>query len=107
MYHTIANDLLEFQEMDSLPNALGKRLASLSSPEELSKLLMDKRAGFHKSCTGMYNKQKLERKRNSYEKQSTETEGPSRKMIRLSTLLKHFLENWFFCEEWNPQQELH
>ena len=100
MYHTIANDLLEFQEMDSLPNALGKRLASLSSPEELSKLLMDKRAGFHKSCTGMYNKQKLERKRKSYEKQS-------RKMTRLSTSLKNFSENCLFCEEYDPQQELH
>ena len=93
MYHIITKNLFEFREMDALPTALKKRLASLSSPEELSKLLMDKRAGFHKSCTGMYNKQKLERKRNSYEKQSTETEGPSRKMIRLSTLLKHFLEN--------------
>ena len=93
MYHTIGKNLFEFREMDVLPTALKKRLALLSSPEELSKLLMDKRAGFHKSCTGMYNKQKLERKRNSYEKQSTETEGPSRKMIRLSTLLKHFLEN--------------
>ena len=107
MYHTIGKNLFEFREMDALPTAFKKRLALLSSPEELSKLLMDKRAGFHKSCTGMYNKQKLERKRNSYEKQSTETEGPSRKMIRLSTLLKHFLENCFFCEEWNPQQELH
>ena len=93
MYHTIGKNLFEFREMDVLPTALKKRLALLSSPEELSTLLMDKRAGFHKSCTGMYNKQKLERKRNSYEKQSTETEGPSRKMIRLSTLLKHFLEN--------------
>ena len=99
MYHTIANDLLEFQEMDSLPNALGKRLASLSSPEELSKLLMDKRAGFHKSCTGMYNKQKLERKRKSYKKQSTKNEGPSRKMTRRSTSLKSFSENCIFCQE--------
>ena len=86
MYHTIGKNLFEFREMDALSTALKKRLALLSSPEELSKLLMDKRAGFYKSCTGMYNKQKLERKRNSYEKQSTETEGLSRKMIRLSTL---------------------
>ena len=98
MYHTIGKNLFEFREMDVLPTALKKRLALLSSPEELSKLLMDKRAGFHKSCTGMYNKQKLERKRKSYEKESTETEGPSRKMTRLSTLLKKFSENCFFCE---------
>ena len=84
--------------MDALRTALKKRLASLSSPEELSKLLMHKKTGFHKSCTGMHNKQKLERKRKSYEKESTETEGPSRKMTRLSTLLKKFSENCFFCE---------
>ena len=100
MYHTIAKNLFEFREMDALPTALKKRLALLSSPEELSKLLMDKRAGFHKSCTGMYNKQKLERKRKSYEKQS-------RKMTRLSTSLKNFSENCLFCEEYDPQQELH
>ena len=63
MYHTIAKIFFEYREMDALPTALKKRLASLSSPEELSKFLMDKTAGFHKSCTGMYNKQKLERKR--------------------------------------------
>ena len=57
---------------------------------------MDTRAGFHKSCTGMYNKQKLEHKRKSYEKQNTETEGPSRKMTRLSTSLKNFSEDCFF-----------
>ena len=107
MYHTIAKNLFEFREMDALPTALKKRLASLSSPEELSKLLMDKRAGFHKSCTGMYNKQKLERKRKSYEKQSTETEGTSKKMTRLSTSLKNFSENCFFCEDSDPQQGLH
>ena len=107
MYHTIAKDLFEFREMYDLPTALKKRLASLPSSEELSKLLMDKRAVFHKSCTGMYNKQKPEYKRKNYEKQSTETEGPSRKMTRLSTSLKNFLENCFFCEEFNPQQELH
>ena len=100
MYHTIGKNLFEFREMDVLPTALKKRLALLSSPEELSKLLMDKRAGFHKSCTGMYNKQKLERKRKSYEKQS-------RKMTRLSTSLKNFSENCLFCEEYDPQQELH
>ena len=60
MYHTTAKNLFGFLAMDALPNTPKKRLASLSSPEELSKLLMDKRAGFHKSCTGMYNKQKLE-----------------------------------------------
>ena len=63
MYHTIAKNLFEFREMDALPTALKKRLASLSSPEELSKLLMDKRTGLHKSCTSIYNKQKLERKK--------------------------------------------
>ena len=56
---------------------------------------MDMRAGFHKSCTGVYNKQKLEHKRKSYEKQNTETEGPSRKMTRLSTSLKNFSEDCF------------
>ena len=99
MYHTIAKNLLEFREMDALPTALKKRL---TPPEELSKLLMEKRAAFHKSCTGIYNKQKLERKRKSYEKQSTETECPSRKMTRLSTLLKNFSENCFFYEESDP-----
>ena len=96
MYHTTAKNLFGFREMDALPTALKKRLASLSSPEELSKLLMDKRTGLHKSCTSIYNKQKLERKRKSYEKQSTETEGPSRKMTRLSTSLKNFSGNCFF-----------
>ena len=107
MYHIITENLFEFREMDALPTALKKRLASLSSPEELSKLLMDKRAGFHKSWTGMYNKQRLERKRKSYKKQSTKTEGPSRKMTRRSTLLKNFSENCIFCQESDPQQELH
>ena len=63
MYDTIAKNLLEFREMDALPTAPKKRLALLSSPEKFSNLLMDKRAGFHKSCTVMYNKQKLEPKR--------------------------------------------
>ena len=102
MYHIIAKNLFEFREMDALPTALKKRLASLSSAEELSELLMNKRAGFHNSCAGMYNKQKLERKRKSYKKQSTETEGSSRKMTRLSTSLKIFSENCFFCEESDP-----
>ena len=60
MYHTTAKNLFGFREMDALPTALKKRLASLSSPEELSKFLMGKRAGLHKSCTGMYNKKNLE-----------------------------------------------
>ena len=107
MYHTTAKNLFEFREMDASPTALKKRLASLSSAEELSELLMDKRTGFHKSCAGIYHKQKLERKRKSYKKQNTETEGPSRKMTRLSTSLKIFSENCFFCEESDPQQELH
>ena len=93
--------------MDASPAVLKKRLASLSSPEELSKLLMDKRAGIHKSYTGMQNNQKLECERKSYKKQSTETEGPSRKMTRVSTSLKNFSGNCFFCEESDPQQELH
>ena len=76
--------------MDASPAVLKKRLASLSSPEELSKLLMNKRAGIHKSYTGMQNNQKLECERKSYKKQSTETEGPSRKMTRVSTWLKTF-----------------
>ena len=96
--------MFEFREMDALPTALKKRLASLSSPEELSKLLMDKRTGLHKSCTSIYNKQKLERKRKSYEKQSTETEGPSRKMTRLSTSLKNISENCFFCKSRIPNK---
>ena len=79
MYHTIAKNLFEFQEMDALPTALKKRLASLSTPEELSKLLMDKRAGFHKLCTGMYNKQKLERKRKSYKKKALKPRVPAGK----------------------------
>ena len=63
MYDTIAKNLLEFREMDALPTAPKKRLALLSSPEKFSNHLMDKRAGFHKSCTVMYTKQKLEPKR--------------------------------------------
>ena len=63
MYDTIAKNLLEFREMDALPTAPKKRLVLLSPPEKFSNLLMDKRTGFHKSCTVMYNKQKLERKR--------------------------------------------
>ena len=99
--------MFEFREMDALRTVLKKRLVPLSSPEELPKLLMDKKTGFHKLCTGIDNKQKLERKRKSYEKESTEIEGPSRKMTRLSTLLKNFSENCFFCEESDPQQDLH
>ena len=56
-YHTIAKNLLKFREMDALPTAIKNH-----SPEELSMLLVAKRAGFHKSCPGMYNEQKLERK---------------------------------------------
>ena len=63
MYHTIAKNLFEFREIDISPTALKKLLASLSSQEKLSKILIYKRAGFHKLCTSMYNKQKLERKR--------------------------------------------
>ena len=106
MYQTITKNLFEFREMDALATALKKQLPSLSSPEKLFRLLKGKRERFHKSCTGMYNKQKLEHKRESYEKQSTKTEDPSRKMTRLSTKLKTFLENCFFCEELDSQQEL-
>ena len=90
--------------MDASPTVLEKRLASLSSPEELSKFLMDKREGFHKSCTGMQNKEKLECKRKSYKKQRTETEDPSRKMTRLSTSLKTFQKIVSFVKSWIPKK---
>ena len=58
MYHTIAINVFEFREIDALPTALNQRFDSCSSPDELSQLLMNEKAGFHK--------QKVERKR--YEK---------------------------------------
>ena len=113
MYHTIAKNLFEFREIDALHTALNKRCDRCSSPDELSQHLMIEKAGFHKSCIGMYNKQKLERKRKSYEKQNTENydddggEGPSRKLTRLNTKLEIFSESCFFCDEENPQLKLH
>ena len=113
MYHTIAKILFEFREIDALPTALNKRFDSCSSPDELSQLLMNKKVGFHKSCIGMYNKQKLERKRKSYTKQTKENEkddggeGPSRKLTRLNIKLENFSESRFFCDEENPHLKLH
>ncbi len=112
MYHTIAKNLFDFLEIDAIPIALKKRFASSASPEELSQMLMKEKAGFHKSCISTYNKQKLERKRKSYEKQSAENdnddgEEPSKKLTRQNTKLRNFSELCFFCDENIPQQKLH
>ena len=79
MYHTIVHNLFQFKEIDGLPFALKNRIEKLPSTEELSKLLMNNKAAFHKSCVALFNKQKLDRKRKIFEKQSKENEEPSKK----------------------------
>ena len=70
-YHTIPKNLLEFREMDALPTALKNH-----SPEELSMLLMAQSAGFRKSCLGMYNEQKLDRKNKAMKNKALKPKVP-------------------------------
>lgn len=108
MYHTISNNLFEFQKLGALPAALMKRINTASSVKELTNLLMTQNACFHKGCISLYNKQKLERKRKSFEEpESVDVAGPSRKMTRLSTNLKNFIERCFFCEKDESHEQLH
>ena len=109
MYHTISKNLFEFRKLGSLPKALDKRIGSLASTsEELTKRLMTEKACFHKYCSSLYNKQKLDRKRKSFEEQQKiDTAGPSRKMTRLSTNLKNFVQRCFFCETDGSDEQLH
>ena len=93
--HGTINNLFEFDETDTLPTAFKKRLDTLSSPDECSELLINQKTGLHESFVSIYYKQKLERKRESYEKQSTENEGPRRKMTRLIATPKIFSEHSF------------
>ena len=89
--------------IDALPIHLKKRIEMISSPEELSAILIERHAGFHKTCTASFNKQKLERKRKIFHKQQsnaeTNNDGPSGKMTRLGIELKNFSNSCFFCEK--------
>ena len=114
MYLTIANNLFDFLEIDALPTPLKRRTTTCSSAAELSRLLMEENAGFHKTCISMYNKQKFERKRKCYEQvksigseDSDCAEGPSKKLTRLKTKMRNYSESCFFCDEDKLQQKLH
>ena len=99
--------MFELDEIDNLPTALKKRLDTLSLPDGCCQRLMKQKASFHEWYVSIYYKQKLKRKRKSYEKQKTENEGPSRKITRLSETLKVLSKHTFCWEKVNPQLELH
>lgn len=109
MYNTVAKSLFEFREIGALPIPLKKRIEMMSSPDKLSAILIERHAGFHKTCTALYNKQKLERKRKIFDKQISSEEKnlePTKKMTRQSIELQNFSNSCFFCEKTN-EQELH
>ena len=110
----MANNLLDFLEVDALPTPLKRHTATYSSAAEFSRLLMEENAGFHKICISMYNKQKFERKRKYYEQvksigseDSDCAEGPSKKLTRLKTKMRKYSESCFFFYEHRLQQKLY
>ena len=62
----------KFQEIQSLPRHLSKLCEKFELAEDLFNELMCKTAVFHKSCSNLYNKQKLCRKRKTKEKDEEE-----------------------------------
>ena len=59
----------EFEKIDCLPLNLRRFCEKFNTSEDLYEML-DNEAVLHKSCSLLYNKEKLNRKRKSYEKPS-------------------------------------
>ena len=59
----------QFEEIDSLPRNLKNLCEKFETPDDLSNHLISNEAVFHKTCTNLYNKQKLCRKRKSLDKE--------------------------------------
>ena len=74
-YHTVAENLKEFQKLKALPMSLKKRCEKYESSSDLSNTFILEKVVFHKSCIALYNKQKLTRKRKMFDKDDDEPSG--------------------------------
>ena len=104
MYHTIAKNLFEFREMYDLPTALKKRLASLPSPEELSKLLMDKRQYFTNHALVCIINKSRSIKEKATKNKALKPRVPAEKWQDLVPRWKTFWKIVSFVKSWIPNK---
>ena len=64
-YRTLSNNLKQFEAINSLPPHLKRRCERFETVEDIYNDLFSNEEVFHKSCSCLYNKQKLDRKRKS------------------------------------------
>ena len=100
--NTLSKNLKEFEKIDCLPLNLRRFCEKFNTSEDLYEML-DNEAVLHKSCSLLYNKEKLNRKRKSYEKKSQSKsaniddntlEIAEKRLMRTSIIQKLFI----FCE---------